>query len=220
VLFAAGIILSASRSNPSPHAASLPTRPRWKLGVILICVCIVGGIVGIEVLGRRDAESAPPESKVSIFVYETREMLHGNIRDEFATNRGYIWRNALGVFPKNPIIGSGPDTFFSAFPDEAQYAYGEPYDKAHNEYLQILICQGILGLIFYLVFLCGVIYRPVPAAFKNPIPMAVLAAFVGYCVQAFFNISLPIASQILWILAGMMCAMQGMGKRESIQALG
>ena len=194
VLLAIGVLF-AIRGKPSRHDAPV----RWKLGVILIAACIAFGIAGVEVLGRRDAASETPG-----FLYELRELLHGNVDDEFGTNRAYIWRNALAVYPQHPLIGTGPDTFEHAFPEEAHMKYGERYDKAHNEYLQILICQGILGLICYLVFLIAASIKAVPLAFKNPLLMAILAAFIGYCVQAFFNISVPIASQLLWVLAGML----------------
>ena len=216
VLLAAGAVLIRRRERDpgtehdvageqeGESIGAAPAPVKWKLGVVLIAAIAVIGVAGIEALGRRDAETENPGR-----LYEFREMLHGNVKDEFATNRIYIWRHALAVFPKNPIIGSGPDTFENAFPPEAQYAYGENYDKAHNEYIQILICQGILGLACYLVFLGGVLYKPMPAAFKDPILMAVLAAFAGYCVQAFFNISLPIASQVLWVFAGILSKAAG-----------
>jgi len=153
----------------------------------------------VEVLGRWDEGEAYPGR-----IYEIREVMHGNLRDEYATYRIYIWRNALSVYPEHPIIGSGPDTFLNVFPEESHGIVGEQYDKAHNEYLQILICQGILGLFCYLVFLGAVFARPISESFRNPMTMAVLAAFTGYCIQAFFNISLPIASQILWVFAGML----------------
>ena len=173
---------------------------KWLPGVILIVVFIVAGIVGVEVLGKRAAEVEYPSG----LVYELREVLHGNIYDELGTNRVYIWRNALSAYPNHPVIGSGPDTFLYAFPAEAHGRYWENYDKAHNEYIQILICQGILGLACYLVFLVSASIKAVPKAFQNPLVAAVLAAFIGYCVQAFFNISLPIASQMLWVLAAML----------------
>jgi len=195
-LLAVGIVLAIRGKEIDPE-----TPARWKLGVVLIGVCIVAGVAGAEILGRQD-----PESGNTNFVYEVREILHGNIQDEFGTNRVYIWRNALEVYPNYPMIGSGPDTFRHAFPEDAQFYYGEPYDKAHNEYLQILICQGIIGLICYLVFLGGVLLKSIPKVFKNPMVMAVLAAFVGYSAQAFFNISVPIASQMLWVLAGMLAS--------------
>jgi hypothetical protein len=152
-------------------------------------------------------------------VYQAREMLYGRTETEFGSHRIYIWQNALEAFPSdNPIIGSGPDTFWQAFPNRAEVLelHGVRYDKAHNEYLQILICQGILGLLCFLVFLGYLLVRAVPKAFKNPMLMAVLAGFMGYCVQAFFNISLPIASQMLWVMAGVMACYLRVDKMEKM----
>jgi hypothetical protein len=152
-------------------------------------------------------------------IYEAREMLHGRAEDSFGSRRYYIWRNALEAFPSdNLLIGSGPDTFTQAFPNqaEARALHGVTYDKAHNEYLQILICQGILGLLCFLVFLGYLLIKAIPKAFKNPLLMAVLAGFTGYSVQAFFNISLPIASQMLWVAAGVMACYLRLDKTEKI----
>jgi putative inorganic carbon (HCO3(-)) transporter len=103
------------------------------------------------------------------------------------------------------LIGSGPDTFMTVFPEEAQNRYENlPYDKAHNEYVQILVCQGVLGLLFYLAFLGTLIFKNIRRAFNDPVLTAVLVAVAGYSVQAFFNISLPLASQIFWVLLGIM----------------
>ena len=215
ILLAAGLLLLKFGKEPGPDAPV-----KWKRGVIVLAAVIIVGLIGLEVVGKQAADAGGGG-----VIYEARELLlRGNFQDTFGTNRIFIWRNALSVFPqtsitlpvsnddfqyievfrKNPIIGTGPDTFAYSFPIEAQGFYGETYDKAHNEYIQILICQGILGLLCYLVFLGGVFIKAIPNVFKNPILMAVVVAFIGYCVQAFFNISLPIASQILWIFAGMM----------------
>lgn len=222
VLLAGGLLLTVfwKGKDPDPNAPA-----KWKPGVLLITASMVIGLAGVEVMGRR--EDGPRDYKDA--VYQMREILHGNISDDFATNRVYIWRNALSVFPQYPIWGTGPDSFAKAFPAEAHLAclefheeceaarpglpdanhfdpsrHYEFYDKAHNEYIQLLICQGILGLLFYLAFLGILFVKSVPKTFKNPLLMAVLAAFTGYCIQAFFNISLPIASQMLWVLAGIL----------------
>lgn len=195
-LLAGGIFLTWWKKREPDANAPV----KWKLGVILIASTLVVGLLSVEALGRR--ENGPIGDK-DVF-YQARELLHGNIADEFGTNRVYIWRHALSVFPQNPVIGSGPDTFAKVFPEDAQWHYGERYDKAHNEYLQILICQGVLGLLCYLVFLGAIFGRSVRRAFRNPLLMAVLAAFTGYSIQAFFNISVPIASQMLWAMAGIL----------------
>ena len=197
ILLAAGVILLLfCKKAPEPD----PDGPiNWKPGVILLAAIIIVALVGIEVLGR---------SESTALIYQARQVMHGNIDDTFGSNRIFIWRNALTAVPQFPVIGSGPDTFYYAFPADMHGFYGEAYDKAHNEYLQILICQGILGFLFYLVFLGGLFIKSVPKAFNNPMFAAVLVAFMGYSVQAFFNINLPIVSQSLWIFAGMMANKQ------------
>jgi len=189
LLAAAGLSLSKAAYAPQPDAPV-----KWKRGVILIAVCIIAGLAGILIFGGSD--SAGP-------VYQAREILRGNVQDDFGTHRIHIWRNALRAVPQRPLIGSGPDSFYYAFPRDAQGVFNEYYDKAHNEYVQILVCQGILGLLSYLVFLGTVFIKAVPKAFRNPLIMPVLAAFTGYCIQAFFNISLPIVGQFLWVFAGL-----------------
>ena len=200
ILLAAGILLLIFRKKEPRHDGPI----KWKLGVVLLAICIAGGIAGVELLGRREEDSIDRG-----MIYQAREMMHGNVEDWFGTNRVYIWRIGLEAFPHSPlaaVIGTGPDTFGFNFPGEAQGFYGERYDKAHNEYLQILICQGILGLLFYIVFIGGIFIKAIPKAYKNPLTMAILAAFIGYCAQAFFNISLPIASQTLWVFAGILAS--------------
>lgn len=199
VLAAAGVVLAKMGNEIDPEAP-----PKWRLGVILIAVFIVAGLVGVEVLGRGGHGGGLADR----LLFETREVLHGNIHPEMGSGRVHIWQNALSVIAYNPIIGSGPDTFFQVFPEEAQGFMDARFDTAHNEYLQILVCQGVLGLLAYIVFLGGVFLKGIRKAFKNPLIMAVLAAFVGYGVQAFFNISLPIVSQILWVLAGMLASVK------------
>ncbi|MCL2046765.1 MAG: O-antigen ligase family protein [Oscillospiraceae bacterium] len=195
VMAAAGILLDIKGKERDKDAA-----PRWKIGLALIVLIILAGLGGAEILGRRPADDPNPGG----IIYEVREILHGNIKDEFGTNRIFVWRQAMSIYSQNPIFGSGPDTFLFVFPIEAQWTYDEPYDKAHNEYLQLLICQGILGLLSYLFFIITVAIKAIPKAFKNPLLTVVLAAFIGYLTQGFFNISLPITSQLLWVFAGML----------------
>ena len=210
-LLAAGLALALTGKELDSGAPV-----KWKLGVIVIAAILAVGLAGIEVLGRRP----PGTAFAGRVLHEAREILHGNIDDEFGTNRVFIWKNGLKSFVNHPMIGSGPDTFAQAFPEEAHWHYGEYYDKAHNEYLQILVCQGIIGFMGYMAYLGGIFLTSVKKAFKNPVIMAVLAAFTGYCVQAFFNISVPITSQALWVFAGILVNKQLREKSlEEIQTI-
>ena len=115
------------------------------------------------------------------------------------------------------LIGSGPDTFvdrFETFKEESVSQFNQYYDKAHNEYLQILICQGILGLVAYLAFLGAVLLKAIKPAFEHPLLLACLLACVSYLVLAFFSISLPISAPALWILLGI-AAMLSRGQGDT-----
>lgn len=66
----------------------------------------------------------------------------------------------IKTIEKNPLIGSGTDTFRYSiekyFPEDGQDyidVYGAIIDKAHNEFLQIAATMGIPALIVYLVFI-------------------------------------------------------------------
>jgi len=202
VLLAGGLALTLLKKKSNEADSEKPVK--WKLGVVLMVAVIAAGFAGVEVLGKQLGETGLAKRNP---ISEAREILHGRIEDRFGSHRVYIWRNAIEEFPSdNPVIGSGPDTFWEVFPNKAEAIelHAQTFDKAHNEYLQVLICQGILGLLCYLVFLGYLLAKAVPKALKDPLLMAVLAGFMGYCVQAFFNISLPIASQMLWVMAGVL----------------
>jgi len=213
VLFAGGLALTLLKKKSDEADSEKPVK--WKLGVVLMVAVIAAGFAGVEVLGKQAEESGDIWGNR---LYEVREIMHGRIEDRFGSYRAYIWRNAFEELPNHPnlALGSGASTFGEFFPaqEEAFAYYGTVYDKAHNEYLQILICQGLLGLLCFVVFLGALFVRAIPKAFKEPMLMAVLAGFMGYCVQAFLNISLPIASQMLWVMAGVAAVFVRVDKAE------
>lgn len=153
----------------------------------------------------------PQIAKVSSHktIHAVNEILSGNIDDSLGSNRIYIWRRALTLVREKPIIGHGPDNFFPAFAkafgEEAMELYNVYFDKAHNEYLQVLVDNGILGLLALLSFY-GLIIRQ---AFKNlnrPEVLAITFALTAFLVQAFFNIFTPFADPVAWVLWGMLAA--------------
>lgn len=125
--------------------------------------------------------------------------------DDWGTHRGYIWRNAMESFRDFPLFkklfGFGPDTFGILLQDKTQNnIYGQIFDNAHNEYLHYLLTIGIVGLVSYLMFLGSYIVSAVRKTADNPMAMAAMFAVVCYCVQAFVNLNLPIATPIMWML--------------------
>lgn len=75
------------------------------------------------------------------------------------SGRLYIWSRTLPLLKQYFFIGSGPDTFYRAFP-QYDYVGKEIYagtsarliEKAHNGYLMTAVQTGVVSLILLLVF--------------------------------------------------------------------
>jgi len=86
------------------------------------------------------------------------------------TTRLYLWDGSLQVFTEHPIFGSGLETFSLVFQKVADSKFFELEklysiaDRAHNEFLDILVMQGTFGLVVYLSIIVGLLYL---AFFKN-----------------------------------------------------
>ncbi len=208
LVFGGALLLVSRQIKAVPKEATM----RW-VGASLTVLILITGVVALEHIGKDPATGT---------LYQAREMLNGNMQDEFGSYRGYVWNRSIQLLKEDTpmgqlLIGSGPDTFvdrFETFKEESTTLLNQYYDKAHNEYLQILICQGILGLAAYLAFLGAVLLKAIKPAFEHPLLLACLLACVSYLVQAFFSISLPISAPALWILLGI-AAMLSRGQGDT-----
>lgn len=132
---------------------------------------------------------------------EISQMLHGELSDSAGSGRGIVWKNCITLIRETPIIGSGPGTFA---------ARHEPYnttvffDFPHNDFLQIGVCQGLVGLALYVAFLVSLAVRALKVAPRCPQIVIFGGAAVGYLVYSFFVFSITIVSPLFWVMAGIM----------------
>ena len=152
------------------------------------------------------------------FVSETSEMSKGNVKDSYGSSRIFIWRNTLEVLPKHLLHGVGVDCFAFAFPNDSVLYRVNPdksityYDKVHNEYLQKFICEGLLSIVAYLSLLFFVFVEAIKDIFKkfDFIKICLFLSFVGYCIQAFFNISVIEVAPLFYIVCGLLFERKGL----------
>lgn len=134
---------------------------------------------------------------------ETKEIVKGNLDDGYGTHRMFIWKNTLKIVPKNIIHGVGIDNFYYAFGDKPLARGTWFFDKAHNEYLQILITEGIFALISYLLLYGSITIRGIINNYKNK-EIYLILPVIGYLVQAFFNISVIEVAPLFYISLGLL----------------
>lgn len=134
---------------------------------------------------------------------QTVDIAQGNIKDTYGSNRIYIWKNTLKAVPENILNGVGIDNFYYAFGKKPLTMKGWFFDKAHNEYLQILICEGIFSLISYLLFFGWITIKGIINNYKNKEIFLILPV-IGYLIQAFFNISVIEVAPFFYISLGLL----------------
>jgi hypothetical protein len=138
------------------------------------------------------------------FVYEAHELLHGRWNDAFGSNRLYIWRNILEGLDRRLLFGTGPDTVgywdiqpFERYEETLGILIQADIDAAHNEYLQISACHGILALAAYL----GTLAAAFAGWYSSTEDISAIAgaAALFYCIQAVFGIAVCITYPYFWI---------------------
>ena len=138
---------------------------------------------------------------------EVSQLLHGNLTDEAGTYRGYIWKSALKLIGERPILGGGPGSFYTRFLPyndgyNAASGYGVLVDLAHNDFLNIGVCTGVVGMLLYAAFLVTLAVRCVRRMDKCPVLLIFLGGMLGYVLYSFFVFSIAIVSPLFWVMAG------------------
>lgn len=128
--------------------------------------------------------------------------------DDWGTHRGHNWKIAFINFTERfnwfkRIFGHGPDTYLiiteTSFYDEMVNRYKEIYDSAHNELINYLMCEGIIGLISYLgIVITSVVYG-VKCIKENREVSALVLCVVVYLAQSVVNIAIPITTPVYFV---------------------
>ena len=134
----------------------------------------------------------------------------------FANMRGYIWARTIPLLKKYFFLGSGPDTFIIAFPNnDLVGAYnsghgGEIITKPHCMFLQIAVQTGVPSLIALLVFLGWYLISSLRLywsmnyeEYLPKIGVAIFVASIAYLILAITNDSCIAISPIFYALVGM-----------------
>ena len=121
--------------------------------------------------------------------------------NDSGSSRIFIWKKAIPFLFKNPLLGSGPDTYELVLND-AESKKRALYYKAHNEYLQIVITEGYLALAVYILIVLIILFRLFKSRKKGIHMWILFSCIAGYLIQAFFNISFISTAVIYWGILG------------------
>ena len=138
-----------------------------------------------------------------------------NVSDNYGNGRIYIWKKTVEKIKKYPL-GVGIDNYSYAFDKPLVDAKSNAYVfKAHNEYLQIMICEGVITGILYVIFLVLLALNNYNS--KDELYYALFLGFISYSIQAFFGISITRVSPVFFIIIGILMGNKKILDRKRIE---
>lgn len=131
---------------------------------------------------------------------------------DWATGRGAIWADVWYCFtrgtPQQMLFGHGPGMVHAALAglgDTLPFAAADTIG-AHNEYLELLLTGGVVGLAAYLTFLATVLYTARQNLAADPQKCGWLFCALAYAVQATFNNRVSAVYPVFLVLLGVLTA--------------
>jgi hypothetical protein len=151
-------------------------------------------------------------------------------QEKLGSARGYIWSRSIPLLKNTLIVGYGPDTFMTKFPQNdivgKIIAYDTPkmlVDKPHDLFLQVGLNTGVISLIAILALFIMYFVTSFKIYIKNNfsdytsiVGLGIFVAFCGYIGAAFFNDSVVSVAPVFWVLLGVGVSinMQLMGRKN------
>ncbi|MBV8051603.1 MAG: O-antigen ligase family protein [Acidobacteriaceae bacterium] len=125
-----------------------------------------------------------------------------------------IDRDCITMFLEKPFTGWGLGTFAIVYPHFRSFYTNLLIDKAHNDYLQLLVETGAIGGLVMLWFLLSLYRTGIkklehwPSNAEADVNLAALLAITGILVHSFvdFNLQIPANAALFFVL----CAISGM----------
>lgn len=221
------VLAAAVRYANTKQKFQLSRKALTRIGCGFMALAIVGGLALCYVVSAPDPTTVGPAAgaikvtekydmrdKSDTMLHELGQMMRGNFDNKFGHNRLFTWKRTLRLIKLHPMLGIGPDNFKNFF---AKYFHDEAVemfpssngglDKAHNEFLDVLISNGILGLLAYLAFFGSLLYYAFRKSANKGLAPVFGIAVAAYMAHAFFGYQLPLHSPVMWVMIGMLACL-------------
>lgn len=153
-------------------------------------------------------------------------VLDGGARDATLAHRRFLWRAALEMIRRDPLLGAGygqfaarlgevrvdlrQDTLYTSLRPSQQREL-TPY--AHNEFLHLLAETGLVGLVAFLALLAGAgrsLARALTSASGHGAAWGAAAALTALLIHGLvsYPLHMAVSSYVFWLLLGITFSLQ------------
>ena len=132
-------------------------------------------------------------------------------KKNLGNGRMFIWTQGLETVPMWWYVGTGLDNYkYAFFWDNPEYD-GFYQDKGHNEYIHILVTQGVFATATLLTLICYNLFTSSKRYLlstadteETKITFLLLVMYAGYLCQALANSSVTNVAIYNWIITGLL----------------
>jgi len=207
-MFAVAIFATAA---PLRRSGAVRVRAVTAGVVLLIVTCLF--MIPDGPLAARDQASPAREARTALELSGPR-----------VADRVYLWRQGLALLARRPLTGYGPDNLVLVFSQQwdetrARFWGSMPrtIDRAHNEFLDLGLSIGIVGLLAY-GWVVGAALKSAVRALRGPLDLhlrggAALAGLLGYLLALQFGFSVVGVAPVFWSVLGTAI---GLSPREAV----
>ena len=169
----------------------------------LYLIIVLAVLIGVILILLTKTRSSVIVKDINTTNEQISEISKGNIKDNYGTNRIGLWSHLVTYIPKYWVHGCGIDNLQYMGTFNMIIVNKKYYDKAHNEYLHLLLTQGAFALGNYLLLIAVVVIRGMRNSYKNK-ELYLILPVLGYIVQAFFNISVIEVAPFYFMFLGLL----------------
>ncbi len=127
-------------------------------------------------------------------IFSRFQQLEGYEFEASAQNRRLaVWQRSYEIFQDHPLFGIGADNFRTAYAEKIEGTPAKALGHAHNDFLNVLVYAGILGLAAFLFFwkeLTARLWNSFRQSRASPCLLMGLCVLAVYFVYAQFESSL------------------------------
>jgi putative inorganic carbon (HCO3(-)) transporter len=154
-----------------------------------------------------------------------------HLSDTLRVSRMHIWVPAFGMIKAYPLLGTGLDTFKTVFPRFATTAFASidganvASRTAHNEILQVLATQGVIGLLVVLGLTLFILWNWWQAyllqrkGWKDRLILfGLLGAWTAYSIQNIFSFGVAVIDTFYWLTLALIILLQTSPEEQPLRA--
>jgi O-antigen ligase len=218
LIMAAALILTTSRGGTGSLAVG-----------IAVAIGIAGSKRGLRTREMRVGMMAVALAFIAIFWLGSGKFSEKLEAEGFSSNRAEQRELSYEIIAANPLIGTGVGTYRWIFPTYKDERFGPYfYEHAHNDFLEILAEQGVIGFVLLAAGI-GLIFIRVARAYvqrHDPLMRGALFATIAGCVSLLihglvdFNFQIPANAGYFFVLLGVGAVASDLRSRPDIRQTG